>query len=151
MPKKGGVMTPAEIAFSAVFADTRSAQYAAREAGFSAPHSSGYKALQRPAVQAEIARIYTERMFNELLPLAVDAHIDLLTNKSTPAGARVQAVKLVYDKTIGGDAPGGANSKEPHEMTADELANQLIKLRREASERATPVIDVVPSTPGVFD
>lgn len=144
-------MTPSERAFSEVFAGTMDAQYAAKAAGFSAPHSSGYKALQRPAIQAEIARIQQERLFSELLPLAVDAHIDLLTNKSTPAGARVQAVKLVYDRTLGEKAGEGGAGKEPHEMTADELANQLIKLRREAAERASPVIDVTPSPAGVFD
>ena len=148
MPKKGGVHTPQETLFVQAYASHGDVQQAAKDAGFAAPHASGYKALARPAIQSEIIRIQTERLSNELLPLAINAIHNLLVNKATPAGAVVQAAKLVMDRTLGADDKG--NSKEPHEMTGDELARQLDRLRKEASDRAKPIIEHQP-TPGVFD
>jgi hypothetical protein len=109
-------------------------------------HTGGVRASQAPHVQAEIARIQTERLFNEVLPLAIQVHSDVLTNPATPAGARVQAVKLAYDRTLGGDA--ASSEKQPHEMSAEELAKAIAeaKLRAAALEnvkadRAKPVIE----------
>ena len=145
-------MTGSERVFASTYAATGDTKHAAREAGFTG-QASGWKALQRPAVQAEIARIQTERLFNEVLPLAVKVHIDLLQNPATPAGARVQAVKLAYDRTLGTDA--SASDKQPHEMTADEIAKALAEAKLRAAtlesvkaDRAKPVIDV---SPGVLD
>lgn len=127
-----------------------------------ARHVSGFtrdgvdKALARPAVQAEIARTQTERLFNEVLPLAVQVHLDVLSDPRTPAGARVQAVKLAYERTLGGESSDKA--KDPHEMAPDELAKALneAKLRAAALEsvkadRARPVVELEADAAGVFD
>ena len=152
MPLKSGKITPGERAFAAAYAETGSQGYAGKKAGYVSAAGASL-ALQRPAVQAEIARIQTERLFNEVLPLAVRVHIDLLQNPATPAGARVQAVKLAYDRTLGTDA--SASDKQPHEMTADEIAKALAEARLRAAtlesvkaDRAKPVID---ASPGVLD
>jgi hypothetical protein len=120
-----------------------------------ARHVSGFrrdgvdKAVMRPPVQAEIARIQTERLFNEVLPLAVQVHIDLLTSPATPAGAKVQAVKLAYDRTLG--VEGADKTKQPHEMTPDELAKALAEAKLKAAalesvqaDRARPVLEHEP-------
>lgn len=142
MPYKNGRLTPAEKVVTKVMAETGSAAYAQRKANISQPAMS--KMLARPAVQAEIARQHNEMLFRDILPLAVAAHKRLLSDPRTPAGATVQAVKLAYDRTLGSE--DGARSKEPHEMTPEELAEAIATLSRIASDRAKPVIDVEPST-----
>ena len=145
MPQKPARLTPKQSIFARRVAQGQPVSEASKLSGYS-NHVGGVLAIQAPHVQAEIARIQTERLFNEVLPLAVQTHIDLLTNPATPAGARVQAVKLAYDRTLGGDATG--SDKQPHEMTAEELARAIddAKLRAAALEsvkadRAKPVIE----------
>lgn len=146
MPRKNGNMTRQERAIAGAFAETGSQKAAAQIAGLSQPGAS--LALQRPAVQAEILRIQQERLTNDLLPLAVRAVEDILRSDKAPAGARIQAAKLVFDRTLGAqDALGG---KEPHEMTGSELADAIAKLEAMAASKARPIEDatVVDDTPG---
>lgn len=140
MPIKGGKMTPQEKAFAASYAETGNSRYAATKAGYSSPDQRASQALQRPAVQAEIARRQQELLFSQVLPLAVQVHLKILADEKAPAGARVQAVKLAYDRTLGlNEAMGG---KEAHEMTAEEIAKAIEQLQRVAAERARPVMDL---------
>lgn len=159
MPKKGGKATPQERRFVKEYAATGHAQFAAAQAGYARPSAAASQALARPAIQAAIREEQTARLNNELLPLAVRAIERLLLDPKTPAGATVQAAKLVMDRTLGDTSAAGG--KEPHEMTGEELARALDRLRQEASERSKPVIEVVavqvePGAPdvaasGVFD
>ncbi len=146
MPRFNGHLTASEKVVAAAYAETGSQQFAAHRAGIQQPGAS--KALQRPAVQAEILRIQHERLTNDLLPLAVKAVEDILRSDKAPAGARIQAAKLVFDRTLGAqDALGG---KEPHEMTGSELADAIAKLEAMAASKARPIEDaaVVDDTPG---
>lgn len=137
MPLKTGMLTPSERAFCEAYALTGDRAYSGQKAGYKgAPGIS--MALARPAVRAEIQRIQSERLVTEGLPLAVDAHMEVLRNARTPAGAKVQAIKLMYDNTLGSSE---SDNREPHEMSATELSRSLEKLRREASNRAVPIID----------
>lgn len=149
MPLKNGSLTPAERKIIDAMAGTGDKAYAQSVANVSQPAIS--RALSRPAVQAEIVRLQTERLFSEILPLAVSQHKALLEDPRTPAGAKVQAIKLAYDRAFG--AQEGAQHKEPHEMTGDEIARAIAELERVASERAKPVLDVTanPSPGGLFD
>ena len=120
---------------------------AARRAGYSHPNAAG-AALARPAVAAEVSRLQQERLFNDVLPLAVDVHIALLTSPHTPAGAKVQAVKLAYDRTLG--AQDGPDRKPVEQMTPGELAAEIARLKQREAKledikagRAT-VVDVQP-------
>lgn len=139
MPLKSGRLTNQERGFAKIFAETANPGYSAAKAGYAHPLPRAHDALQRPAVQAEIVRIQTERLFNTILPLAVAMHEKLLADPKTPAGARVQAVKLAYDRTLG--LTEGLGEKEPHEMTGDELQQAVTRLRNEAARRAKPVIE----------
>ena len=109
------------------------------------------RALARPAIQAEIARIQTEKLFTEALPAAVQCLVSIIRNDKAPSGARVQAAKVVLDRTLGSDE--AARAKEPSEMSPDELAREIDKLTRIASDRAKVVIDVgpAPTTPSQVD
>lgn len=150
MPRKNGHLTNQERAIAAAYADTGSQGFAARQAGVQQPAAS--KALQRPAVQAEILRVQQERLTNDLLPLAVRCVEEILTNVKAPAGARIQAAKLVFDRTLG--VQGALGDKEPHEMSGSELADAIAKLEAMAADRAKPIeAEVLDDAPGagIFD
>ena len=142
-------LTRREKVFAAAYAASGSTVEASRRAGYSPTSGAATKALARPDVNAEVARVYTERLFNVLLPLAVETHEEILRDPKTPAGARVQAVKLVYDRTLSTDHASA--DKQPHEMSAHELERALAdaKLRAAAlasvqADRARPVIEGEP-------
>lgn len=148
MQRRQGVSTPQERVFIDAYARTNDAKYAAEKAGYRGPeHITSAKVLARIPVQAEIARIQTERLFNELLPAAIDCLKSIIMNDKAPAGARVQAAKVVFDRTLGrDDALGG---KEPHEMTGAELAAAIEKLESHAASKARQV-EVVEVKPDLF-
>jgi phage terminase small subunit len=150
MPDKRGRFSPQESKFIQAYAATNNAIYSAEKAGYSQPDAQAYQALARPKVKAEIARLQAERITNEILPLAVDQHKALLSSNTTPAGAKVQAIKLAYDHALGAGATEG---KSPHDMTGDELNRALDRLKGEAAIRATPVIEGTAElvTESVFD
>ena len=137
MPDQTGRLNNHERLFAKAFAKTGDRQYAAKAAGYKHGHVAASKTLSRPGVQAEIARIQQELLFSDILPLAVSVHKQILADERTPAGARVQAVKLAYDRTLG--SQDGGNAKEPHEMTPDEIAEAIAKLEAAASAKAKPI------------
>ncbi len=151
MPDQRGRKTPQESLFVQAMAATNDAVFSAREAQYAHPAQRAHDLMKRPAIVAEVLQLQQERLFNEILPLAVEVHKALLLNPATPAGAKVRAVELAYDRAFG--AEGAASGKQPHEMTADELARELDRLKSEAAARARPVIEGTAETveePGVF-
>lgn len=137
MPDLKGRFTSQELVFIETFLETGNRAGAAREAGYVQPSRDAGRVLSRPEVQAEIGRRQVERLFSEALPAAVGCLIAIVGNTSAPAGARVQAAKVIMDRTIGqGDA---ANGKEPHEMTGEELARAIAELERIAADKAKVV------------
>ena len=140
MPIKGGKQTTSERAFAHHYALTGDRNYAAAKAGYADPPSGASRALARPAVQAEIARVQQERLFSEALPAAVQCLISIATDPKAAAGARVQASKVILDRTLGIDE--AMKGKEPHEMTPDELAKAIERLQRLASDKARPIVEL---------
>lgn len=148
MSKKQDGLNGQERAFAKAYAKSGNRREAALQAGYTAPDMAASRNLQRPRVLEEIARLENERMTRDLLPAAVNCVQEILTNTKAPAGARIQAAKLVFDRTLGAqDALGG---KEPHEMTGSELADAIAKLEAMAASKARPIEDatVVDDTPG---
>lgn len=137
MPLKSGKMTKPEKAFSAHYASTGNATYSAAAAGYSSPQPRSSELLQRPAVQEEIRRQQVARLFQEALPAAVQCLVSIMTDAKAPAGARVQASKVVLDRTLGDKEEG--QRKEPHEMSADEIAKAIDELERVAASRAKSI------------
>ena len=120
---------------AAAFAETGSRAFTAMQTA-QMPQAVS-RSLQRPAVQAEIVRIQTERLFNDLLPLAINCLRSIIISDKAPAGARVQAAKVVMDRTLGKDQAN--DGKEPHEWTAGRLAEEIDRLEQIAAARAKPV------------
>jgi hypothetical protein len=149
MRRKAGQIFPRERAFIAQMATTQDRNYAAEKAGYPHPTQAAAQLLQRPAVIAEIARIQTEKLFQEVLPAAINCLASIIASPTAPAGARVQAAKVVLERTLGAD--GAAQTKEPHEMTPEELAEQIAKLERMAAERAKDVTPPKVQEAGIFD
>ncbi len=129
---------------------TKDAQYSAVKAGYRTPGARGAQNLAKPAVQAEIVRVQTERLYNDLLPAAIGCLQSIMLNEKAPAGARVSAAKVVFDRTLGTKDAG--QQKELHEMTPAEINAAIEQLKREASERAKPIIEGSTSpAPSIFE
>jgi NAD(P)H-hydrate repair Nnr-like enzyme with NAD(P)H-hydrate epimerase domain len=145
---RGGKPNLQQATFASVYVGTGDAMYAATAARYAQPSSAAVKVPAQPIVAAEIARLQTQRLFAEALPAAVGCLIEIITSPKAPAGARVQAAKVVMDRTLGTDGAGQA--KEPHEMTAEELAKAIDELERMASARAKPIEPEQPPESDVF-
>lgn len=139
LPKKGGRLTPQERVFIDGAARTGDEEYAARRAGYVQPKRDAWRLRQRPAVVEEVRRQQMARLNNELLPLALDVIQNVLTDPKSSERGRLQAAKIVVDQAH--KSGEGGTVKEPHEMTVDELTERIDQLRREAVERARPVIE----------
>lgn len=126
-----------EKVFIQAMAATGDSLYSARQAGYAQPARDASRTLSKPHVQAEIARVQIERLFTVALPAAIDCLVSIIRNERAPAGARVQASKVVLDRTLGTDDP--LKAREPHEMSADEIAGEIEKLTRMAADRAKVV------------
>lgn len=117
-----------------MYASTGDGKYAAHAAGYAQPGRDAVRNMSKGAVLAEIAKEQQARLFSEALPAAVGCLIDIITNPKAPAGARVQASKVVMDRTLG--VEGAGSTKEAHEMTAEELAKAIEEMERVAAGRA---------------
>ena len=153
MPLKDGRLTKGEVAFSRAYAGTGDKTYAATVAGYAMPAESAAQVLARPAVQESIKRRQMARLNNELLPLALDTIETIMRNDKATDSNKLTAAGLVMKYSVGQGE--GSETKEPHEMTADEIQQQIERLRAAAADRARPVIEAEPSsiddTQGVFD
>jgi len=153
MPLKSGRLTPQEQVFVGAYAETGVAAYAGKRAAYKS-NGAAAAVLARPAVQAAIRERELAIIHNDLLPLANQVLRTALTSDSVPWGAKIKAVDLVHKRAF--SEQEGGSGKAPSEMTPDELGQALDKLKRELSERATPVLDLEPEQEdipkqGVFD
>lgn len=145
LPDHKGRLTEQEKKYVSIVAETGNARLAAKEAGYKAPHVSAYQKLNNPTILAEVSRLQTEKLVTELAPIALATLQDVMTSKTAPAAARVQAAKVVLDKGGVGVRTADGEGKEPHEMSGDELANAIMKLTAVVEERRRTTIDVTPT------
>lgn len=151
MPLKDGSMTEREAIFAGYMAATGDATYSAAKAGYPRPPVDGWKRAHNPALMENVRRVQMARLNNDLLPAALDLIERVILDDKENTRNRLTAAKIVVDRTLG-QVQDGAESKEPHEMTAAELQARIERLRREQADRAKPVIDAEPSpAAGVFD
>lgn len=145
MPRKDGSLTPTEQRFLDEYASSGNRAEAERKAKIAPRH--GYNIIARPAVQAELVARQSARITADALPLAIDTICSIMRNANAPAGARVQAAKIVLDRALPSDETG--QRKEIHEMSPEELAAAIANLESQAAALAKPVQPA--SDPGVFD
>lgn len=149
MPKKGGQWTKEEIAFVKEYSRTGDHIEAAKRAGYGTPAARAHENLAKPALQIAIAAEQRKRLFSVTLPLAVETLEEVLRNKSGPAGARVQAVKVAFDYTLG--QKDDAADLDPANMTAEQLQRRIDELNRLASDKAKPILEATAEPGSVID
>ncbi len=146
-------LTIKERQFAKHFAATGDATYSAAKAGYAAPQQSGSNNANNEAVIAESRRINARLLATNVLQLAVTRHEALLRDPLTSGPTLVRAIDLAYK--YGLKPAEGEQAKEPHEMTAEELARARDRLLGELAARSKPVLDLAPAgdkpEPDVFD
>ena len=147
MPRKNGVLTRKERIFAHHMANGADHVAAATRAGYAAPHSAASQLATRPAVLAEHVRAQVERMQTEGLQTAVDCLLSIAGDPRAPAGARVQASKVILDRTLGTQELEGADHSS---LSPERLAELIAQLNRTIEAKARDVTPV-PSDPSVFD
>ena len=140
MPIKGGRRTDKEALFIGHLASTGDATFAATRAGYRDPQVQGWQKAHNPAIVDAVRREQVARMNNSLLPIALDLIERVILDEKENTRNRLTAAKIVVDRTLG-QVQDGAETKEPHEMTAAELQARIERLRREQADRAKPVIE----------
>lgn len=90
--------------------------------------------LRKKECRNAILQVQQARLTAEALPLAVKTLLDVMSDTRANAAARVNAAKEVLARTMPSDS--GLTAKEPHEMSAEELAEELAKREDVAAGRA---------------
>jgi phage terminase small subunit len=110
----------------------------AREAGY-AVDGYGYQLLRDPNVAAELQILLQQAKAEDVTFARYVLHT-IAGDKDQPGGARVTAARtlLEYAGAMQKAGDRGA-SKDPSEMTADELRGLITRLDRELGDRAKPV------------
>ena len=88
------------------------------------------RAIGKPHVLNEIARLELERLVTEGVPAAISCLVEIASNKRAPAGARVQASKVILDRAFAGD--DATNERPLHEWTAAQISERIEQFERRA-------------------
>lgn len=153
MPLKNGRKTVQEATFIGFAAKTGDAVYAARMAGYADPVKRAYDKTHDPAVMEAVRKAQVTRLNNDLLPKSLDLLEKVILDDKEATRNRITAAQTVLKYSLGQSE--GADSKEPHEMTPQELQSRIDALRKAMSDKAVQVIEGKASEPGpdasVFD
>jgi phage terminase small subunit len=146
MRKKAGAFTPKERVFIDRFVASGDKVLAAKLAGFAHADRNAGQVANRPDVVRAVHALQLERIQSEVLPLAVERHLALLNDKQCTGQVLNRAIEMAYKYGLAAGADGA--KKQPHEMTAEELAQAIDALKRAAADAAKPVLDLEPIAPG---
>lgn len=137
MSRASGRISPQERTFLEHYANSGDRVYAAEKAGYAQPGTSASKNLAKPKVAEAVMRIQMRRITDEALPLAVDTVLKLMRDAKTPPNVKgtVALGVMKHAQAIG----VGAEAKEPHEMTADEIRREIDRLEAVSASRAVLV------------
>lgn len=153
MPLKNGRLTKQENRFVNEMVRTGDKPYSAHKAGYRHAAAHAAEIAARPAIDAEIRQRSAAKLQNEAVPIAIDVLIEIMLDKKQPGSTRVNAADKALKHANAGVE--GAEGKEPHEMTADELARAIERLNQVKADRARPIVELEASTidqdTGLFD
>lgn len=139
MPLQNGKLTAKEALFVGHMAASGNAQYAAKMAGYSQPAVEGWKKSQDPVIAEATRKAQVVRLNNDLLPKSLDLLEKVILDDKEATRNRITAAQTVLKYSLGQSE--GADSKEPHEMTPQELQARIDSLRRAMADKARPVIE----------
>lgn len=140
MPYKNGRITTLERQVARLAVEPPTAEAVAHKLG----RDSGQirSVLGRPAVLTEIARIQEERLVRDLLPIALDVLRDIASDARAPAGARVQAAKVIVDRSFTqAGIDGGKAGDDQSQMTPEQIGRAIAELERARADLLRPVIE----------
>lgn len=146
MGQRKGTLNGQQRAFVEVMAATNDATYAAQRAGYAQPQPRGSQNMANPAIQAAVREKEHHTLVADLLPKATRA-LSRALDTQNPTGVTMKAVEIVMKRAYGEEA--GGIGKAPSEMSPDELAAALDKLKSELADRSRPA--VIEHDSGVFD
>lgn len=149
MPKKSGKMTPQEALFIGYLASTDDPTYAAKMARYSQAQAQGWQKSHNPAIIEATRKAQIKRLNSDLLPKSLDLLEKVLGDDKEATRNRLTAAQTVLKYSLG--QSDSAESKEPHEMTPQELQDRIDSLRRAMADKAKPIIDSKASETSVFE
>lgn len=154
MPLKSGMFTAKEREFIKTMSDTGNAVYAAYQAGYANPETRGPQLANNALVMEECRRQNQFEIATVLVPLALKRHTGLLSDPKTPPGVLQRSIDSAYKHGL--VKPEEGFSKDPADMTPEELTTYRDQVVRRLAELAKPVIEgestpVAPSAPNPFD
>lgn len=149
MPDKTGRRTPKERAWVKGYAMTGDAVYAAEKAGYGAPRMAASNNSRNELLVEDARKLTIAQLQGPILKQAVKRHLELLNDTGTTGQTLNRAIEMAYKYGL----PLGEDGqrKQPHEMTAEELAQAIATLKRAAADQATPVLDLEANQPSVFE
>lgn len=130
-----------KAAFLQIYAETGNRSLAQRALEY-----NGFVELS-PEQKRKTAAIQQQKLLQDGLPAAVKCLIDLVQNDKAPAGARVQAAKVIFDRTLGEQS---TNDKNFNELTGAEIDSMVDLLRAEAARREKKAKDITPAKNDIF-
>lgn len=150
MPLKDGSLTPQEAIFIGHMAATGDATYSAARAGYRNAPKEGWVKANNPAIAETVRKAQVARLNNDLLPKSLDLLAKVIADDKESTRNRLTAAQVVLKYSLG--AKDGAEAKDPHEMTSEEIQARIDDLRRVAADRAKPVLEAKAGPePSVFE
>lgn len=149
MPDKTGRRTPREKTWVRHYAMTGDAVYAAEKAGYGAVAMAASNNSRNELLVEDARKISAAQLAGPILKQAVKRHLALLDDPKTTGQTLNRAIEMAYKYGLP-EGPDGQR-KQPHEMTAEELAQAIATLRRAAADQAKPVLDLEAAQPSVFE
>lgn len=150
MPLKNGTFTMKErrVAVAAASPPTPNMIGAALRVGVQDVRSI----LGRPAIVLEVARLQEEILVRDALPEAVACLRGIINNERAPAGARVQAAKVIVDRAfLQAGIDRGRQADDESQMTPAQLGEAIAQLEAARRELLRPQIEAAPLPPAPVD
>lgn len=141
--------TPAQAIFIEKYAKTGDPTYAAFRAGYAQPEISGHVILRQASIRDALeARRLARNEISAALPAIIAEHKRRLLDPATTNREFSALVAPFYKAARLSDE--ATEQKEPHEMTADEIAAAIDALERKAMENAKLIEDAAPQQSSAF-
>jgi len=90
---------------------------------------------------AAVQRSLLLRIHTEGVEAAYEAALDVCQNKDAPAPARATASATLFRVAGYFERKESGVDKQPHEMTADEIQEEIVRLQSRFNERSGSIFD----------
>lgn len=140
MPDKTGRQTAKEKTYIERYAATGDREYAAVKAGYPQPSSAATRLMANPAIREAIS-VEINRKLDNLVLKSLQLFDRTLDDDKAPLRDKITVGKIVVTAHRNRTDMDQA-SKDPSELSGDELQRRIARLQGELAERARPVLDL---------